>query len=129
PIGARTYAPRTYSRASVPSTKASLKLIRMTHKISFRPEAEADLFALYRYISDRSGPARAGDYIARIEAACMALATFPQRGTKRDDLAPGIRTIGFERRHDCVSGRGRHRADRPGILRGSRLRGVLSRLG
>jgi toxin ParE1/3/4 len=70
----------------------------MTHKVSFRPGAEADLFALYRYISDRSGPVRAGDYIARIEAACMALATFPERGTKRDDLAPGIRTMGFERR-------------------------------
>jgi toxin ParE1/3/4 len=70
----------------------------MTHKVSFRPEAEADLFALYRYISDRSGPARADDYIARIEAACMALATFPERGTKRDDLAPGIRIIRFERR-------------------------------
>ena len=28
----------------------------------------------------------------------MTLATFPERGTKRDDLAPGIRTIGFERR-------------------------------
>ena len=41
---------------------------------------------------------RAGDYIARIETACMALATFPERGTKRDDLEPGIRTIGFERR-------------------------------
>lgn len=70
----------------------------MTHKVSFRPEAEADLFALYRYISDRSGTVRGGDYIARIEAACVALATFPQRGTKRDDLAPGIRTMGFERR-------------------------------
>jgi toxin ParE1/3/4 len=70
----------------------------MTHEVRFRPEAEADLFTLYRYISDRSGPVRAGDYIARIEAACMALATFPQRGTKRDDLAPGIRIIGFERR-------------------------------
>jgi toxin ParE1/3/4 len=70
----------------------------MTHKVSFRPEAEADLFALYRYISDRSGPVRAGDYITRIETACMALATFPERGTKRDDLGLGIRTIGFERR-------------------------------
>jgi toxin ParE1/3/4 len=69
----------------------------MTHEVSFRPEAEADLIALYRYISDRSGAVRAGDY-TRIEAACMGLATFPQRGTKRDDLAPGIRTIGFERR-------------------------------
>jgi toxin ParE1/3/4 len=28
----------------------------------------------------------------------MALGTFPERGTRRDDLAPGLRTIGFERR-------------------------------
>jgi toxin ParE1/3/4 len=70
----------------------------MTYEVRFRPQAEADLFALYRYISDQSGPARAGEYIGRIEAACMALATFPERGTKRDDLAQGVRTIGFERR-------------------------------
>jgi toxin ParE1/3/4 len=70
----------------------------MRCKVGFRPEAEADLFALYRYICDQSGPTRAGDYIARIEAACMTLATFPERGTKRDDLGPGIRTMGFERR-------------------------------
>jgi plasmid stabilization system protein ParE len=24
--------------------------------------------------------------------------TFPERGTRRDDLLPGLRTIGFERR-------------------------------
>ncbi len=70
----------------------------MRYKVSFRPEAEADLFGIYGYINERSGQTRAGDYIARIEAVCMALATFPERGTKRDDLAPGIRTIGFERR-------------------------------
>lgn len=28
----------------------------------------------------------------------MALATFPERGTLRNDLAPGIRVVGFERR-------------------------------
>jgi toxin ParE1/3/4 len=27
----------------------------------------------------------------------MALATFPERGTRRDELLPGLRTIGFER--------------------------------
>jgi toxin ParE1/3/4 len=70
----------------------------MTYKVSFRFEAEADLFAIYGYIADRSGHKRAGEYIARIEAASMALTNFPERGTKRDDLAPGVRTIGFERR-------------------------------
>jgi toxin ParE1/3/4 len=40
----------------------------------------------------------AGGYISRIEKVCMGLATFPRRGTRRNDIAPGLRTIGFERR-------------------------------
>ncbi len=70
----------------------------MTIRVVFRPAAEADLFALYRYIVEASGASRAGAYLTRIEQACMGLATFPERGTRRDDLAPGLRTIGFERR-------------------------------
>lgn len=70
----------------------------MTHRVSFRPEARADLFQLYRYIAARSGRATAKVYIERIEAACFRLTSFPERGTRRDDLAPGLRTIGFERR-------------------------------
>jgi toxin ParE1/3/4 len=68
------------------------------HRVRFRPRAEADLFALYRYIAADSGYDVAGGYIDRIEAACLALETFPERGTKRDDIRPGLRTIGFERR-------------------------------
>jgi len=67
-------------------------------KVFFRPQAEADLLSLYRYIAEASGLAIAGSYIDRIEVACMSLATFPNRGIKRDDLAPGLRTIAFERR-------------------------------
>ena len=40
----------------------------------------------------------AGRYIDRIEAACLALADFPERGMRRDDILPGLRTVGFERR-------------------------------
>jgi toxin ParE1/3/4 len=70
----------------------------VSRKVFFRAEAEADLFALYRYIADAGGLLRADDYIGRIEKACMSLATFSERGTRRDDIAPGLRTIGFERR-------------------------------
>jgi toxin ParE1/3/4 len=72
------------------------------HKVRFRPRAEADLFALYRYIAAESGHEVAGRYIDRIETACMALEDFPERGTKRDDIRPGLRTIGFERRATIV---------------------------
>jgi toxin ParE1/3/4 len=37
-----------------------------------------------------------------IEAYCMKLADFPERGTRRDDLRPGIRIIGFRRRVDIA---------------------------
>ena len=71
-------------------------------RISFRPQAEADLFGLYEYIATHSGEQIAGAYIDRIEAACAALATFPQRGLKRDDIRPGLRLVGFERRATIV---------------------------
>jgi toxin ParE1/3/4 len=67
-------------------------------KVSFRPLAEADLFGLYRFFADEAGHDVAGAYIDRIEAACQALETFPERGTRRDDIRRGLRTIGFERR-------------------------------
>src|SRR5206468_12471014 len=71
-------------------------------KVSFRPQAEADLFGLYGYIAEQAGNEIAGGYIDRIEAACMALEIFPERGTRRDDILPGLRTVGFERRATLV---------------------------
>ncbi|MDE2229108.1 MAG: type II toxin-antitoxin system RelE/ParE family toxin [Alphaproteobacteria bacterium] len=64
--------------------------------------AEADLFGLYRAIADEGGNERAGAYIDRIEAACLALEIFPLRGRARDDIRPGLRTVGFERRATIV---------------------------
>jgi toxin ParE1/3/4 len=74
----------------------------MALKVFFQPRAEADLLALYRYIAETSGLDVAGNYIDRIEVACMGLATFPNRGVRRDDLAPGLRAIAFERRVTIV---------------------------
>ncbi len=60
--------------------------------------AEDDLLGLYDYIAEQSGRKIAGDYIARIEATCLSLRNAPLRGTPRDDIRPGLRIIGFERR-------------------------------
>jgi toxin ParE1/3/4 len=73
-----------------------------TFKVSFRPRAQADLFQIYEYIAASSGHDIAIGYVDRIEAACKALEIFPQRGTQRDDIYPGLRTIGFERRATIV---------------------------
>ena len=71
-------------------------------EVSFRPLAEADLFGLYRHIAGEAGLEVAGTYIDRIEAACLALRNFPERGTRRDDIRRGLRTMGFERRVTIV---------------------------
>jgi len=68
-----------------------------TYGVVFRPMAEQDLRGLYDYIAEQSGRKIAGDYIARMESACMALRTAPRRGTSRDDIRPGLRIVGFER--------------------------------
>ena len=45
----------------------------------------------------------AGAYIGRIEAACPALETFPERGTRRDDIRPGLGPIVFRLTHAGVN--------------------------
>lgn len=70
----------------------------MKRKVIFAPEARDDLFALYSYIAEQSGPARAIGFISRIESYCLGFDLVAERGTKRDDLRPGLRIVGFARR-------------------------------
>ena len=70
----------------------------MSHRIEFSPEALGDLIDLYDYIALRDGAERAIGYIDRIEECCRSLSVFPDRGVRRDDLRPGLRILGFERR-------------------------------
>ena len=67
-------------------------------RVLFSPEALGDLTSLYDYIAEESGPIRAISYIERIEAYCLRFDLAPQRGTPRDDIRPGLRLVGFERR-------------------------------
>lgn len=68
------------------------------YAVVFTPRAERQLASLYAYIADDSGETRAQDFVGRIVGDCLALATFPERGTKRDDIRPDLRTKGFARR-------------------------------
>jgi len=70
----------------------------VAHKVVFAPEAQADLLELYDTIARDAGEERALAYVERIAASCLGLATFPERGTLRDDIRPGLRVIGFARR-------------------------------
>lgn len=67
----------------------------MAVEIVFSPEAEADLLALYDYIAERATPDIALGFTDAIVDFCQGFSTFPNRGTRRDELRPGLRTTGF----------------------------------
>lgn len=66
--------------------------------VIFSEDASDDLSAMGLWIAERAGRATAEDYLRRLRAACEKLSLFPRRGTPRDHLEPGLRTITFERR-------------------------------
>ncbi len=67
-------------------------------KVSYRPEAIADLAEIYRFIAIRSqNRAIARDFVGRIKERCERIGYVPLGGTPRDDLEPGLRTVPFER--------------------------------
>lgn len=70
----------------------------MTRDVVFAPEAEDDLLQIYDFIADRANLERAYAYVERIRSYCLAFDAFPERGVRRDELRPGLRIVGFERR-------------------------------
>jgi toxin ParE1/3/4 len=67
-------------------------------EVVFAPEARDDILELYDYIAAQAGAERARGYVERIVGYCAGFSMFPERGMRRDDLRPGLRVIGFERR-------------------------------
>jgi toxin ParE1/3/4 len=70
----------------------------MAYAVIITDPAEADLLAIYTYIEERAGTAIAQRFVDRIEQYCLGFAEVPKRGTRRDDLRRGLRTVGFRRR-------------------------------
>jgi toxin ParE1/3/4 len=70
----------------------------VAHDVVFAPEALADLRSLYDMIADASLPARAFAYVEGLRQHCLELSSFPERGTRRDAIRPGLRTLGYRRR-------------------------------
>jgi toxin ParE1/3/4 len=70
----------------------------MAREVVFAPEALDDLRDLYDRIADASLPERAFDYVERLQRYCLGLADFPERGTRRDAIRSGLRTLGYRRR-------------------------------
>ena len=69
------------------------------YKVRISPTAERDLNGIAEWIIDQSGYVRAAsNYVRRIRSYLNGFKNFPHRGVRQDDLYPGIRLIGFERR-------------------------------
>jgi toxin ParE1/3/4 len=66
--------------------------------VVFAETARADLDDIFAWIADRAGLEVALAYTGRIERFCLEMTPFPERGTSRADIRPGLRTLGFERR-------------------------------
>jgi toxin ParE1/3/4 len=63
------------------------------YKVIFLPHAERRLGAIEAYIAGRSSPAIAERFVASIVQRALKLESFPSRGTPRNDLLNGLRTI------------------------------------
>lgn len=70
----------------------------MTWEVVFSPEAEKQLVALYGYIAARASPDIAARYTEGVVSYCESLRIFPHRGTKRDDVRPGLRITHYKKR-------------------------------
>ncbi|MGR9160247.1 type II toxin-antitoxin system RelE/ParE family toxin [Rhizobium leguminosarum] len=69
------------------------------YSIRLTDEAELDLAGVYSFVRKTSASsAVARDYVARIKTFVSGFETYPERGSIRDHVRPGLRIVGFERR-------------------------------
>jgi toxin ParE1/3/4 len=69
-----------------------------TYEVVFDRAAVAELNEIFDYVEDRAGTAIATNFVNKLYDFCCRLEHTPERGTKRDELRPGLRTIGYRRR-------------------------------
>lgn len=70
----------------------------MIWRVVFSPEAEEQLAELYHYVAASTSPEVAARYLDAIVSYCESLCSFPQRGTRRDDVRPGLRITNYKKR-------------------------------
>lgn len=70
----------------------------MRQVVRFSPHAKRDLADIFTYVASNAGDRIAQDYVAKLYQYCLSFETFPERGARRDDLRPRLRTVGFHRR-------------------------------
>ena len=70
----------------------------IAYLVVFSPQALEQLASMYRYIAVAASPDVAQRYTEAIVEYCETLHTFPLRGSKRDDIRPGLRVTNYKGR-------------------------------
>jgi len=64
--------------------------------VEFAPEAVEQLEQLEEYIAEQGSPGVATAFVDAIVGFCESLRSFPNRGTQRDDIRPGLRITNYK---------------------------------
>jgi toxin ParE1/3/4 len=70
----------------------------VSYRVILTPEAEEQIQEIQAYITSKSFPQNAANYVHRLVDHIEGIATAPFQGASREDIGPGFRTTGFERR-------------------------------
>lgn len=70
----------------------------MRFQVTFSPEADEQLSALYDHIAEAASPEIAFRYANAVVTCCERPHTFPLRGVARDDVRPGLRITNDKKR-------------------------------
>ena len=68
----------------------------MTH-IQYQAAAEADLIEVWLQVADDGGPDRVDEYISKLQAIFELIASQPDMGVNRPDIAKGVRSFPVDR--------------------------------
>jgi toxin ParE1/3/4 len=90
----------------------------LSFQVAISPEAGAQLLSIYHYIAGEASPETAKRFTDSILDYCASFESFPHRGSKRDDLRPNLRIVGFRRRVSIALAVGGNRVDIVGIFYG-----------
>lgn len=69
----------------------------LRYRVLLHPKAETELNALYDTVAEKAGAVTAWNFVSGIRTFCSKLSDFPERGTERVELMPGLRIVGYRR--------------------------------
>lgn len=65
----------------------------MRYRVIRHPLVDRDIARIAAFLLKYTTPRSVADKIARLDSDVSALRQYPHRGTRRDDIAPGLRAI------------------------------------